>query len=151
MNSDKLPTGMNVIVAIASYGGYNQEDSVLFNKSAIQRGLFASTFYRTYKEEERKINCRVKKIYCKPDIERLLFYKPCNYDKITESGFVKENEELQTMISLLVKVMPIKDNKDYNYRDSSVSIKNNEEGYIDKNYVNTNGEGYKFCKDRGSW
>ena len=52
INADKLPTGANVIVAIASYGGYNQEDSILFNQSAIERGLFASTFYRTYKEEE---------------------------------------------------------------------------------------------------
>ena len=86
---------------------------------------------------------------CKPDIERLLLLKPCNYDKITESGFVKENERVANNDVIIGKVMPIKDNKDYNYRDSSVSIKNNEEGYIDKNYVDTNGEGYKFCRDIG--
>ena len=53
---NKLPNGVNVIVAIASYGGFNQEDSILFNKSAIDRGLFQSTFYRCYKDEEKKIN-----------------------------------------------------------------------------------------------
>ena len=26
LNADKLPNGINVIVAIATYGGYNQED-----------------------------------------------------------------------------------------------------------------------------
>ncbi len=34
------PSGSNVIVAIMFYGGYNQEDSLIFNKSAIKRGLF---------------------------------------------------------------------------------------------------------------
>ena len=54
LNADKLPTGTNVIVAIMCYGGFNQEDSIIFNQASIDRGLFSSTFYRTYKEEERK-------------------------------------------------------------------------------------------------
>ena len=32
--------GINAVVAIASYTGYNQEDSVIMNSSAIDRGLF---------------------------------------------------------------------------------------------------------------
>ena len=54
LNADKLPNGINVIVAVATYGGYNQEDSIIFNQSSIDRGLFSSTFYRTYKDEEKK-------------------------------------------------------------------------------------------------
>ena len=53
---DKLPNGMNVIVAIASYGGFNQEDSVLFNQSSIDRGLFQSTFIVVIEMKKRKIN-----------------------------------------------------------------------------------------------
>ncbi len=49
-----------IIVAIATYGGYNQEDSILFNQASID-SLFSSTFFRTYKQEERKINYRVMK------------------------------------------------------------------------------------------
>lgn len=45
---DDLPAGMQAIVAIMCFGGYNQEDSLLFNKSAIERGLGRSTTYRTY-------------------------------------------------------------------------------------------------------
>ena len=42
-----MPAGINVIVAIASHTGYNQEDSIIMNQSSIDRGLFKSTFYRT--------------------------------------------------------------------------------------------------------
>ena len=45
LNYNDLPSGINAIVAIASYTGYNVEDSVILNKSAVDRGLFRSTFY----------------------------------------------------------------------------------------------------------
>jgi len=41
----ELPAGINAIVAIASYTGYNQEDSIIVNKSSIDRGLFRSAGY----------------------------------------------------------------------------------------------------------
>ena len=34
---DKLPTGINAIVAIASYSGYNQDDSIIINRSSVER------------------------------------------------------------------------------------------------------------------
>ena len=55
LNLDKNPFGMNCIVAIASYTGYNQEDSIIMNKAFIDRGGFKSTFYRTYRDDEKKI------------------------------------------------------------------------------------------------
>ena len=45
---DELPAGMQAIVAIMCFGGYNQEDSLLFNKSAVDRGFGRSTTFRTY-------------------------------------------------------------------------------------------------------
>ena len=46
----ELPAGCNAIVAIACYTGYNQEDSIMFNQSSIDRGLFRSAFFRTYSD-----------------------------------------------------------------------------------------------------
>jgi DNA-directed RNA polymerase II subunit RPB2 len=42
----ELPSGINCIVAIACYTGYNQEDSLIVNQSSIDRGLFRSSFFR---------------------------------------------------------------------------------------------------------
>jgi DNA-directed RNA polymerase beta subunit len=42
------------IVAIACYSGYNQEDSVILNQSGIDRGLFRSVHYRTFKDRETR-------------------------------------------------------------------------------------------------
>merc|ERR1711936_249728 len=50
----ELPAGINAIVAIASYTGYNQEDSVIINSSAVDRGFMRSVFMRSYKDSELK-------------------------------------------------------------------------------------------------
>jgi len=50
----ELPSGINCIVAIACYTGYNQEDSLIMNQSSIDRGLFRSSFFRTYKGVAKK-------------------------------------------------------------------------------------------------
>ena len=106
---DKLPNGMNVIVAIASYGGFNQEDSILFNQSSIDRGLFQSTFYRCYRDEEKKNQLTGEEDnLCKPDINTVMFPKPCNYDKLEDPGFVKENTFVDENDILIGKIMPIK-------------------------------------------
>ena len=50
----ELPAGINSIVAIATYTGYNQEDSVILNSSAVDRGFFRSVFMRSYKDSVRR-------------------------------------------------------------------------------------------------
>ena len=52
MNNEEHPYGENAIVAIMVYGGYNVEDSILFNEGAIERGLFRTTFYSMYERSE---------------------------------------------------------------------------------------------------
>jgi DNA-directed RNA polymerase II subunit RPB2 len=49
----ELPIGCNPIVAMACFTGYNQEDSIIINQSAIERGFFRSVFYRTYSTEQK--------------------------------------------------------------------------------------------------
>ena len=56
MHFRELPAGVNAIVAIMCYTGYNQEDSVIMNRSAIERGFFRSVFYRCYVDWENELN-----------------------------------------------------------------------------------------------
>ena len=51
-NKEEQPYGVNVIVAIMSYTGYNVEDAILINEGAIKRGLFNTTYYTTYESRE---------------------------------------------------------------------------------------------------
>ena len=149
MKCNELPNGINVVVAIATYSGYNQEDSIIVNQSSIDRGLFNSTFFRTYKTEEKKNHLSGDEdIFCKPNHEKLLYPKPCNYDKLGNDGFVPKNTYVSDGDIIIGKVIPIKGNNQYNYQDSSINIRYSEEGYIDDKYINTNSEGYKFCKVR---
>lgn len=155
IHSDKLPAGVNAIVAIATHTGFNQEDSIIMNKSAIDRGLFSTTYYRTYKEQNNKNHSTGEEEYfCKPN-EKNTKLKPYNYSKIEESGFVPENTFVQSGDVIIGKCMPHKNSTNQiSNKDTSVILKNNEIGFIDKNsfnnneFINVNGDGYSFAKVR---
>ena len=57
INNEEHPYGLNAIVAIGCYGGYNVEDSILFNEGSIKRGMFNTTYFNMYeaREESSKI------------------------------------------------------------------------------------------------
>lgn len=149
LNFNSMPNGNNVIIAIATYSGYNQEDSIIFNQSSIDRGLFVSTFYRTYKDEEQKNQLTGDEDkFCSPDKDKLLFPKPLNYDKLNTDGFIDKNTHVKNNDIIIGKVTPIKDENNYKYKDCSTGIRSNEKGVIDDNYIDTNGDGYRFCNVR---
>ena len=82
LHMNELPTGKNAIVAIASYSGYNQEDSIIMNQSFIDRGGYHSTFYRSYRDDEKKQQSSGKEEkFTNPDPNITKNIKPCNYDK----------------------------------------------------------------------
>jgi DNA-directed RNA polymerase II subunit RPB2 len=150
--SHELPSGINAIVAIASYSGYNEEDSLIMNQDAIDRGLFVSTFYRTYKVEEKKSQASGEdERFCKPTRERTRGMKIANYEKLNESGFIEENTMVTENDIIIGKVMRTKIRQpsgELVYRDSSQIVKANETGFVDKVIVSRNGEGYRFSKVR---
>ena len=149
---NNIPSGQQVIVAIMSHTGYNQEDSLLFNKGAIDRGLFLATIYHTEKDEDKKL-FGTEEMRCKPDKSKTKNIKFANYDKLNNQGIVPENSLIEDRDIIIGKVIPIKENKNdftktVKYSDGSISYRTHEESYIDKNYIETNGDGYNFCKVR---
>ena len=66
----RLAHGENIVVAIATYTGYNQEDSVLINMDSVQRGRLAMTFLETRRYEESEAvdeqNNNVRWVFANP-------------------------------------------------------------------------------------
>jgi DNA-directed RNA polymerase II subunit RPB2 len=79
-------SGSNVVIAISTLAGYNQEDAVILNASSVQRGLFARTYYTILKETLQKnpITGEEEQFY-KPTDEQVVNKSQC-YDKITETA-----------------------------------------------------------------
>jgi DNA-directed RNA polymerase II subunit RPB2 len=154
--AQSMPSGQNVIVAIMTYTGYNQEDSIMINRGALDRGLFRSIFYRTYKDEERKNQSSgEEEKFVKPDTSNTKQMKHANYDKLDSDGFIPENTYVDADDILIGKVVPIRVPTGMivpagakRLRDVSRTIRNNETGWVDKIFKNRNGEGYSFVKVR---
>ena len=152
INLHTIPSGAQVIVAIMTHTGYNQEDSILFNKSAIERGLFQATIYHTEKDEDKKIHGD-QEIRCRPDPSKTKSMKFGNYDKINDQGVIPENTLVKDRDIIIAKVLPIKEARNdhaklIKYEDQSRIYRTKEETYIDKNYIERNGDGYNFAKVR---
>jgi DNA-directed RNA polymerase II subunit RPB2 len=91
----KMPYGQNIILAIGTYGGYNQEDGIIMNKDALDRGQFRSINYRSYetREEEESLMTRTSYAIAHPSkVSSWLDLKPgLDYSKLDpETGIIKE-------------------------------------------------------------
>jgi len=150
---NKIPSGFTVVVAIMTHTGYNQEDSLLFNKGSIDRGLFQATIYHTEKDEDKQKINGDEEIRCKPDATKTKGMKFANYNKVNSKGVIPENTLIQNRDVIIAKITPIKENRNdhtkvIKYEDQSRIYRTDEETYVDKNYIDRNGDGYNFAKVR---
>ena len=151
-----MPSGRNIVVAIMAYGGYNQEDSIMINKGSLDRGLFQSVFFRTYKDEEKKNQSSgEEERFGRPDPEMTKQLRNGNYGKLGADGFIPENTFVNSDDILVGKVVPLRVPTGMvlpagakKFRDVSRTPRNNESGFVDKIFKNRNGEGYSFVKIR---
>ena len=133
---DKLPTGINTIVAIASYSGYNQDDSIIINKSSMERGLFASSYFKTYEDKE---------IIDTRNNSQDFFYDPnddinsdvktrnqYNYNSVNENGLVNEGSYVNDGDILISKYTKVGSGSSAIMADNSVPVKMDGWGVVDK-------------------
>ena len=87
---NQMPYGDNAIVAIASYSGYNQEDSIILNKSSVDRGIFNSLYFRSYESEENIDSKSSTKFGNPSNLKNKIKNSNLNYDKLDDNGVIKE-------------------------------------------------------------
>jgi DNA-directed RNA polymerase II subunit RPB2 len=133
----------------------NQEDSVILNQSAIDRGLFRSFFYRTYKDEEKSsATPNAEEKFCNPkNIDGCKGLKYGSYDHLDSTGIVKKGTPLKGDDILIGKIAPISSHttrqvRNMSYRDSSTTVRHKEDGVVDKVIVTYNNEGHRLVKLR---
>lgn len=146
---NSLPCGINAIVAIMCYTGFGQEDSVILNQGAVDRGLFAITVYKTYTAEElNRENQTIETIESPVGIPNEKGVdKAKNYLKLDSQGIIREKSIVNEGDVIIRKTIR-RDGKNSERQDASVVHKIEETGFVDKVYITKNEEGNKLVKVR---
>ena len=151
INNEEHAYGINVIVAISCYGGYNVEDSILFNEGSLKRGLFRNTYYNTYEsyEESSKVaNSTVDSRFANVEKENVVGLKPgYDYSDLDENGLIQENILVDDKKVMIGKILTNLSNPDTSL-DSSVFPKKGQLGYVDKTFITEGEEGFRIAKVR---
>ena len=147
-----LPYGENAIVAVCSYNGYNQEDSIIFNQSAIDRGIFrADSLKKVESEILKNPSTSQDDIFTKPDRNKVTGMKQGNYEKLNDKGYAPEETILNNEDIIIGKISPIQPTGNNNkvYKDSSTIFKSNVQGVVDRIHTGVyNAEGYEMYNMR---
>lgn len=161
--------GENLIVAISTYTGYNQEDSIIINRASVERGMFNMTYFKAVidKEDENKRDNEVLKftnpIQLIGDGKEVNSMRYANYRKtLDENGFPKLNTYIKENDAIIGKTLikteyeedknssslfENKVRKDI-YYDKSMIADKTVSGIVDKVFVYTNQDNKKTCKLR---
>jgi DNA-directed RNA polymerase II subunit RPB2 len=149
----ELPAGINAIVAIACYSGYNQEDSMMMNQSSIDRGFFRSAFYRCYRAEEKRAGALVQEVIEVPDRATTVAMRHGTYDKLDADGIAPPGTRVSGEDVVIGKTVPLPEEapgvaQRFTKRDVSVCLRNSESGVVDAVAVTTGADGQRFVKMR---
>ena len=143
--------GINAIVAIGSYGGYNVEDSILFNEGSINRGMFNTTYFNMYesREESTKVaGSNVDTRFINIESKNVVGKKPgYDYSLLDDNGLIRENTPLDDRKIVIGKGTTNINNPD-TFTDSSISPKKGQLGYVDKAFITEGEEGFRIAKVR---
>lgn len=148
----ELPAGQNTVVAITCYSGYNQEDSVIMNQSAIDRGLFRSVFYRSYRDSESRRSSEMVEEFEKPSLSTTAGMRLGSYDKLDHDGLVAPATRVSGGDVVIGKTTPLRDPQlrsvRQTKRDVSTVMRQSESGIIDKVMLATDDSALKTTKIR---
>jgi len=144
--------GENAMVAITTYGGYNQEDSVMMNGGSMKRGMFQTMYFHSYKMEEdmidpaTQLHTEIANVLRK-DVKRK---EDADYEQLDGDGLVKVGTEVTGKTVLVGMVAPVVDASGHvtGYRDVSMMPKRDQRGRVDAVYRFSTQDGLRGIKIR---
>ena len=153
INKEEQPYGVNAIVAIMSYTGYNVEDAILINEGSVKRGIFLTTYYSMYeaREESTKVqgsttNAVFDDVANRVNIKGI---KPgYDYSHLDKYGMIRENTPLDDKMVVIGKVSTSNTDSGDVVMDSSVFPKKGQLGFVDKSFITEGEEGFRIAKVR---
>jgi DNA-directed RNA polymerase II subunit RPB2 len=155
INGEHNPYGVNTIVAIMCYTGYNVEDATLINEGALQRGLFKTTYMTTYKGHEetaKTANSNISLSFANiANLTNVVGKKQgYNYEKLDENGLIREGTEIDefTVLIGMTATDLTPGTTDTNRHDRSVVPKKGQKGVVDRVFITEGAEGQRIAKVR---
>ena len=159
-----MPYGENTIVAIAIYSGYNQDDSIIVNETALERGMFQTTYYHSYDFQEESLNQLFKDgviqvvnstELCNPSVdpkyrETVILNVTADYSLLDSSGVIRIGSHVTPETVLVGMVTPQMNHRGevVGFRDTSKKPKRGQHGIVDGIYRYTTSEGLQGVKIR---
>lgn len=140
--------GHNLILAIGSFTGYNQDDGIVMNKDALDRGMFRSMAFRSYEAyEEDDENTGAKTRIANPkDIPGWTKLKPgLDYRKLDKDGIIKVGEYVDENTVIVSRYIM---SRSGSYSDVSVTPQVWTRGRVDKVVVTVNNNNHRLIKIR---
>lgn len=134
---DQLPAGENVLLLIDCYTGSNQDDSLVFNETSIDRGLFRSETLKKFKSAIKKNQVTAEDNYFGiPDKSKLVEARNISYEKLNSKGFPKNETVIYSDEAVIGQVSSIEPSQDSDktLKDNSVIYKGNTPMIVDKVY-----------------
>lgn len=149
LGEGKMAYGMNCILAIACWSGYNQEDGIVMNYDALKRGMFRSMAFRSYEareEDDEKANIKVR--FGNPAlIGNWKDLKPgLDYSKLDDRGIIKEGEYVDETTVIVGAYMMSTTGGTIN--DASTTPQVWTRGRVEKVVVMVNNMGLRLVKIR---
>lgn len=152
INGEENYCGVNTIVAIMCYTGYNVEDAILINQGAIDRGLFNTTYFSVYESHEEmtqtssgNVNKHIMNIN---NIPTVIGTKPgYDYSYLDKYGLISENMPVNDK-TVLIGMTTSNLERPSTRVDASVVPKKGQLGIVDKTFITEGDEGTRIAKIR---
>ena len=149
LGEGRMAYGMNCILAIACWSGYNQEDGIVMNYDAVHRGMFRSMAFRSYEafeEDDEKASIQVR--FGNPKlIGNWKELRPgLDYSKLDDRGIIKEGAYVDETTVIVGAYMS--STTGGQMKDASTTPQVWTKGRVEKVAVMVNNKGLRLVKIR---